>query len=134
MKQAIRRVIPQRDHGFAVSLMEHLVVPTFVIGADRRVLIWNKACERLTGVPARKKSSARRIIGAPSTPTRRPCLADLLLERRFNEIGTLYESGGSLRSERFRRLRGKLVRDAAGSAVGCTWRSTRARSTTIRAI
>ncbi len=94
MNNAIRRVIPQRDHGFAVSLMEHLVVPTFVIGADRRVLIWNKACERLTGV------GAQEVIGTSEHwrafyATRRSCLADLVLERRFNEIGKLYESGGA---------------------------------------
>ena len=94
MKQAIRRALPQRDHGFAVSLMEHLVVPTFVLGADCRVLIWNKACERLTGVRAES------VIGASDHwqafyAERRPCLADLLLERRFDEIGTLYANGGS---------------------------------------
>ncbi len=93
MKQAIRRVIPQRDHGFAVSLMEHLVVPTFVIGGDRRVLIWNKACERLTGV------RAQAVLGTPEHwrafyATPRACLADLVLEGRFNEIGKLYETEG----------------------------------------
>ena len=46
------QVASQRDHAFAISLMEHLVVPTFVIDADGRVLIWNKACERLTGFSA----------------------------------------------------------------------------------
>ena len=93
-KQEIQRTIPQRDHGFAISLMEHLIVPTFVIGADSRVLIWNKACERLTGVQAQE------IIGTSDHwqgfyAERRPCLADLLLERRFNEIGALYAHGGS---------------------------------------
>ncbi len=93
-KQAIGGSIPQRDHGFAVSLMEHLVVPTFVIGADSRVLIWNKACARLTGV------GAETVIGTSDHwqgfyAERRPCLADLLLERRFNEIAALYANGGS---------------------------------------
>ena len=37
---------------YAVRLMQHLVVPTFVIDPKRRVVIWNRACERLTGVPA----------------------------------------------------------------------------------
>ncbi|WP_235940281.1 PAS domain-containing protein [Bradyrhizobium hipponense] len=32
--------------------MQHLVVPTFVIDPKRRVVIWNRACERLTGVAA----------------------------------------------------------------------------------
>ena len=93
-KHEIQRTIPQRDHSFAVRLMEHLVVPTFVIGADSRVVIWNKACERLTGVLAEE------IVGTSGHwrafyAERRSCLADLLLERRFNEISKLYESGGS---------------------------------------
>jgi diguanylate cyclase (GGDEF)-like protein len=75
--------------------MEHLIVPTFVIGADRRVLIWNKACERLTGVPAEE------VVGTSEHwrafySERRPCLSDLLLARRFNEIRALYEGDGSL--------------------------------------
>jgi diguanylate cyclase (GGDEF)-like protein len=93
MKHVVRRVITQRDHGFAVSLMEHLVVATFVLGADRRVLIWNKACERLTGVRAEE------VIGTSDHwrafyAARRSCLADLVLDGRFNEIGKLYETGG----------------------------------------
>jgi diguanylate cyclase (GGDEF)-like protein len=74
--------------------MEHLIVPTFVIGADCRVLIWNKACERLTGV------GAEEVVGTSDHwrafyAERRPCLSDLLLARRFNEIRALYESGGA---------------------------------------
>jgi PAS domain S-box-containing protein len=40
-------------HTYAVRLMmQHLVVPTFVIDPKRRFVIWNRACERLTGVSA----------------------------------------------------------------------------------
>jgi diguanylate cyclase (GGDEF)-like protein len=86
--------ISQRDHNFAVSLMEHLVVPTFVIDANAKVLIWNKACERLTGV------AARELIGTSEHwrafySERRPCLADIVLGQRFSEIGDLYASGGN---------------------------------------
>jgi diguanylate cyclase (GGDEF)-like protein len=93
-KQIIRRLIPERDHSFALSLMEHLIVPTFVIGADSRVLIWNKACERLTGV------AAEEVVGTSDhwrafSAERRPCLSDLLLKRRFKEISALYATGGS---------------------------------------
>ena len=92
--QANGRAIPLGDHGFAVSLMEHLIVPTFVIGADGKVLIWNKACERLTGVLAAE------VVGAVDHwrafyAERRPCLSELLLARRYNDIRTLYESGGN---------------------------------------
>lgn len=93
-KQPIGRTLPQRDHGFAISLMEHLVVPTFVIGPDSRVIIWNKACERLTGIPASEivgtRDQWRGFYGEP-----RPCLVDLVLEGRYNEIRALYANAGS---------------------------------------
>ena len=93
--------------------MEHLIVPTFVIGADGNVLIWNKACERLTGVPAEEVVGVaehwRAFYAEP-----RPCLSDLLLQRRFNDIRALYEFRRQLWPQRFRRLSGALVPDAAG--------------------
>jgi len=57
-------------------------------------LIWNKACERLTGVRADE------VVGTSDHwrafyAERRPCLSDLLLARRFSEMRALYESGGS---------------------------------------
>ena len=45
--------------GYAVRLMQHLVVPTFVLNPKRRVVIWNRACERLTGVAAGAAGAAR---------------------------------------------------------------------------
>lgn len=69
--------------------MEHLVVPTFVLDADCRVIIWNKACERLTGVPAAEligtRDHWRAFYDAP-----RPCLADLIAQGRTEEIDKLY--------------------------------------------
>ena len=74
---------------FAVNLVQHLVVPTFVLDADCNVLIWNKACERLTGV------SATEVIGTREHwrafyETPRPCLADLLVQGRMAEVEALY--------------------------------------------
>lgn len=44
---------PDIARTYAVGLMQHLVVPTFVLNPNRGVVIWNKACERLTGVAAK---------------------------------------------------------------------------------
>ena len=70
--------------------MEHLVVPTFVIGQDGRVMVWNKACERLTGVQAadvlRTSGHWKAFYTEP-----RPCLADLVAVGRYNEIGQFFE-------------------------------------------
>ncbi|WP_245452528.1 PAS domain-containing protein [Bradyrhizobium forestalis] len=40
-----RKTVDVAD-SYAVRLMQHLVVPTFVIDPQRRVVIWNRACER----------------------------------------------------------------------------------------
>ncbi len=74
---------------FSVRLMEHLVVPTFVIDAQCRVLIWNRACERLTGI------SAADVIGTSEHwrgfyDEPRPCLADLIAQGRMGEVAALY--------------------------------------------
>ena len=78
-------------HTFAVRLMQHLVVPTFVLDAERKVIIWNKACERLTGV------AASEVIGTNDHwqafyDEPRHCLADILALGSTEELDALYES------------------------------------------
>ncbi|WP_342616761.1 diguanylate cyclase [Rhodoferax sp. GW822-FHT02A01] len=79
----------ESDRSFAIKLMRDLVVPTFVLDADCNVLIWNRACERLTGVPAKEligtRDHWRAFYDVP-----RPCLADLVLQGRTSEIAALY--------------------------------------------
>jgi diguanylate cyclase (GGDEF)-like protein len=82
------------ERGLAMRLMEHLVVPTFVLDAQCRVLIWNKACERLTGL------AAADVIGTSDHwrafyNVRRPCLADLVVARRYTDVRALYANGAS---------------------------------------
>jgi diguanylate cyclase (GGDEF)-like protein/PAS domain S-box-containing protein len=75
-----------QQHGFALKLMELLVVPTFVIDTDCRVLIWNRACERLTGVPAAEVLGTREHWRS-FYRERRPTLADLVAQGRGGEGG-----------------------------------------------
>lgn len=100
-----KEAISDTTHSFAVRLMQHLVVPTFVLDAERRVLIWNRACERLTGVPASEvigtQDHWRAFYDAP-----RYCLADILALGSTDELETLYashtepsETGNGLRAE-----------------------------------
>ena len=83
---------------FSVRLMEHLVVPTFVLDAECRVIIWNRACERLTGVPAAQLIGSREhwraFYGEP-----RPCLADLIAQGRTEEIDQLYADYDHVKSD-----------------------------------
>ncbi len=76
-------------HQFAVRLMEHLVVPTFVLDPDGRVMIWNKACERLTNVMAEDVIGTKDHWSAFYEEPR-ACLADLFIEDRTDEIDSLY--------------------------------------------
>ena len=80
-----------RDRSFAVKLMQDLVVPTFVLDAACHVIIWNRACERLTGVTAKDligtREHWRAFYDAP-----RPCLADLVAQGRTGEIAAHYAS------------------------------------------
>lgn len=81
---------PQENHlNFAITLMEHLVVPTFVLDADCRVVIWNRACERLTGLPASQVIGTREHWRA-FYDSPRPCLADLVASADYTRIEHLY--------------------------------------------
>lgn len=70
-------------------LMQDHVTPTFVLNSDGEVIIWNKACERLTNVKAEK------LIGTKNHwqafyDEQRDCLADLVVKNKTNKIGELY--------------------------------------------
>ena len=78
-----------QDRAFANKLMEMLAIPAFVLDTNCRVIIWNRACERLTGVPAEE------VIGTSDHwrsfyDEARPTLADLVIQNRTDEIGRLY--------------------------------------------
>ena len=76
-------------HGHAVRLLQHLVVPTFVIDPKRRVVVWNHACERLTGVAASEVLGTSRHWRA-FYRERRYCLADLVALNRPDKLAELY--------------------------------------------
>jgi diguanylate cyclase (GGDEF)-like protein/PAS domain S-box-containing protein len=88
------------DYSFAINLMQFLVVPTFVLDKKGTVLIWNKACERLTGIPAHE------VLGTKEHwrgfyDTERPCLADLIVQDRMSEIDGLYVTHDDLSQKNF---------------------------------
>lgn len=77
------------DRTFAVNLMQHLVVPTFVLDHECRVIVWNRACERLTGVAAADVMGTSNHWQAFYAEPRL-CLADVLALGRADELDTLY--------------------------------------------
>ena len=87
---ALAKSIPiKKEHSFAVRLMQHLVVPTFVLDPERRVIIWNRACERLTGITAAEVLGTSHHWQAFYDEPRH-CLSDLLVLGKTDELDALY--------------------------------------------
>lgn len=79
----------QEQKSFTENLLENSAVATFVINPEHRVVLWNKACEELTGVP----SSA--VIGTedhwkPFYSEKRQTLADVIVDGNFDDLPGLY--------------------------------------------
>ncbi|MGZ3238399.1 MAG: PAS domain-containing protein, partial [Burkholderiaceae bacterium] len=79
----------EKEHVFAFNLLKHLVVPTFALDTQSKVIIWNLACERLTGIPAEE------VIGTSDHwkafyETPRPCLADFIVQGSAQDDHQLY--------------------------------------------
>lgn len=79
--------------GNAFKLLELLPIPAFVVDARGRAIVWNRACERLTGVPSYE------VLGTGDAwrcfhHAERPTLADLVTQQRTHEVGSLYDAHG----------------------------------------
>jgi len=69
----------EEQRAFSLKLVQDSAVPCFVLAPDHKVLVWNKACEELTGIRARE------VIGTDQHwkgfyDNRRPTLADVVLD------------------------------------------------------
>ena len=74
---------------FVMSFIEQMAVALFVLDREGKVIVWNEACEKLTGL------AAREVIGTKDHwkgfyPAARPCLADLALKGGGAEVSALY--------------------------------------------
>jgi diguanylate cyclase (GGDEF)-like protein/PAS domain S-box-containing protein len=117
-----QRRLLEAEKGLSEQLLQQTAVPAFVIDSEHRLLIWNAACEELTGM------AAGELIGG-SEPWRafyqapRPVLADIVVDGALHEMSELYSCYADsplipegLRAEGWLRLKGKqryLTYDAA---------------------
>ena len=77
------------QEAFSMSLLQHSSIATYVLDSRHKVIIWNRACEELTGL------SASEVIGTDESwrafyPSKRPVLADLVIDPSLGEIAALY--------------------------------------------
>lgn len=80
---------------FAENVIDSSAVATFVLDRDHKVILWNGACEELTGVRAGE------MLGTgdhwrPFYNHQRPTLADIIIDKKHEMVNTLY--GKSSRS------------------------------------
>jgi len=80
----------QAQKEFAESLVQNYTIPTFVLDRSHRVLIWNHACEALTGIKAAD------MIGSDQLwkifyDHKRPLLADLVIDGNLEEFSRYYK-------------------------------------------
>jgi PAS domain S-box-containing protein len=69
-----------REKNFTASLLQGATTPTFVIDRNHQILVWNRACEVLTGIHAAD------MLGTCNAwrgfyPEKRPCLADYVIDQ-----------------------------------------------------
>jgi|GEM_PF-2187671 len=82
------------QQSFLESLLQNTAIACFALDPQHRVLLWNRACAQLTGF------AAERLIGTQEHWTafyeqQRPCLADLILDQKVENLEDYYQSVGS---------------------------------------
>ncbi len=79
----------QEQKRFTENLIENSPLATIVIDAHHKVMLWNKACEELTGIPASKMVGTDRQWEAFYSE-KRPTLADFMLDGRSDLLREYY--------------------------------------------
>lgn len=86
-KQMESLLAKQKD--FSENLMQNLAVPAFVLNDRHEVIIWNRACEELTGVAAAEVIGTRRHWTG-FFEEEHSTQADLVLDRDYREADNRY--------------------------------------------
>jgi len=80
----------REEKEFAENLLEHAAAPVFVINAEHRVVIWNRACEELTGIQAAEVKGTDGHWRAFYEQSRH-CLADFAVSGEAEGLSAAYE-------------------------------------------
>jgi len=88
-KQAEEEILEQKR--YAENLVSNSAVATFVLNPQHKVVLWNQACEALTGIPAID------VVGIDNHwkafySQKRPTLADIIIDGSFEQLPSLYKS------------------------------------------
>ena len=100
IKEHVERLL--RDRRTVEGIIEGSPIPKFVINREHRIIFWNRACEELTGLPARNMIGTGNHYKA-FYGTKRPLIADLIVD---NDIGGLEKFYGTKRVRKSDKLEG----------------------------
>jgi PAS domain S-box-containing protein len=81
------------------GIIEGSPIPTFVINHEHKVILWNRACEELTGYLAKD------MVGTdnhykPFYSVKRPVIADLLIDEDVGKLSEYYDTKKVKKSEK----------------------------------
>lgn len=79
----------KEEKEFSENLIQNSTIPTFVLDPNHKLVIWNKACEEVTGMKASELLGTERHWCA-FYDQQRPCLADLIIDDRVAELSQFY--------------------------------------------
>lgn len=71
------------------GIIEGLPIPTFVIGRDHKIMLWNKACAELTGYSNREMINTDKQY-LPFYQEKRPVIADLIADNDMEALDKYY--------------------------------------------
>lgn len=110
-KQAEKELLDQKI--FTENIIQNSNIPTFVINPQHKVMIWNKACENITGI------SCHEVLGTDDQwkafySSKRPCFSDAIIDQDVEDILRNYRKtvkldtvNSVLQAERWLELGGK---------------------------
>jgi PAS domain S-box-containing protein len=75
------------------ELFSESAVAIFIIDPDHKVLFWNKACEKLTGLTSPEVLNTKNHW-QPFYKEYRPCLVDIVIDGNYSALPELYEKYG----------------------------------------
>lgn len=80
----------QEQKSITEKMIKFSAVPIFVLDKNHVITNWNKACEKMTGL------KAQTVVGTTDHwrafyPSKRACLADLVLDGAYDSVPLLYE-------------------------------------------
>ena len=92
----------RRDEQKLISIIHGSTIPTFVLSRDHKIIYWNRALQALSNIKPSEILGTNQQWRAFYT-TQRPCLADLILDDKTDQIAELYSGKWS---------KSKLLEDA----------------------